>query len=706
MRGRQATSAAAALARRVLRDRADDVTLEVVGAPDGPGWFDVHAEGGRLRLGASDGVAAAAGLRHYLTHACDVEADPDRPPSLPARLPDHRARSATPWRWRYHLNYCTFGYTTAYWDWPRWEREIDRMALAGVNLPLATVGFEGAWLRVLEEHGIPDDRARRFLGSAAYLPWVWMGCVHDHGSPMPREEIDRRVELGRRILDRQRGLGMTPVLPGFTGYLPRELAGDRSRPVSWMGFTNHAVDPREGIYQEFGSALLVTQREIFGSDGFYAVDPFVEGTPPVEEPDEVADYARAIAHLLTTHDEQSTWVLQGWPFGYRADYWDDARTAAFLEAMPRDRSLVLDLWAEHQPTWHRTKGFAGRPWAWTMLHNLGGRPGLHGDLDVVAQTPDSIRTSDEGGTLVGVGSTMESLGHDPIVHTLLADVAWHGRVDDLDAWVADFVRRRYGRDDAAVVSAWTTIVRLCFLGSGRSGPPVSVVMSRPTLGEGLGPRVPVNLTAPRGTPAEARELAGAWEALAAALVATPTPGLHRDVVEIGLDVLARRAAIAQEQAVAAFAASDRERLTETAGAFEAVVLAMDGLAGSHTDFRLSTWVERARAWGDSVARADELEQDAKRLLTCWVEPGHVLEDYAGRHWSGLLASYYLPRWQLWWRALTSSRGVDGLDDAGLQRELDRTEEAWLATRTEPTVPSAPSVTDAVSAARDALRAGW
>ena len=34
----------------------------------------------------------------------------------------------------------TASYSSAFWDWRRWEREIDWMALHGVNLPLAFTG--------------------------------------------------------------------------------------------------------------------------------------------------------------------------------------------------------------------------------------------------------------------------------------------------------------------------------------------------------------------------------------------------------------------------------------------------------------------------------------------------------------------------------------------------------------------------------------
>ena len=43
----------------------------------------------------------------------------------------------SPFRYRYALNYCTYNYTYSFYDWNDWERELDWMALNGVNLMLA-----------------------------------------------------------------------------------------------------------------------------------------------------------------------------------------------------------------------------------------------------------------------------------------------------------------------------------------------------------------------------------------------------------------------------------------------------------------------------------------------------------------------------------------------------------------------------------------
>lgn len=43
---------------------------------------------------------------------------------------------------------CAQSYSFAWWDWARWEREIDWMALSGINLAPAFAGQEAVWQRV------------------------------------------------------------------------------------------------------------------------------------------------------------------------------------------------------------------------------------------------------------------------------------------------------------------------------------------------------------------------------------------------------------------------------------------------------------------------------------------------------------------------------------------------------------------------------
>jgi hypothetical protein len=45
-----------------------------------------------------------------------------------------------------------FADSFVWWDWERWEKEVDWMALQGINLPLAFTGQEAIWQKVFKVH--------------------------------------------------------------------------------------------------------------------------------------------------------------------------------------------------------------------------------------------------------------------------------------------------------------------------------------------------------------------------------------------------------------------------------------------------------------------------------------------------------------------------------------------------------------------------
>ena len=49
-----------------------------------------------------------------------------------------------------------------------------------------------------------------------------------------------------------------------------------------------------------------------------------------------------------------------------------------FEILQFSRILVLDLYSERSPVYPLTASFAGQPFVWNMLHNFGGKDGMHG----------------------------------------------------------------------------------------------------------------------------------------------------------------------------------------------------------------------------------------------------------------------------------------------------------------------------------------
>jgi alpha-N-acetylglucosaminidase len=72
-----------------------------------------------------------------------------------------------------------------------------------------------------------------------------------------------------------------------------------------------------------------------------------------------------------------------------------------------------------------------------------------------------------------------------------------------------------------------------------------------------------------------------------------------------------------------------------------------------------------------------MERDARSLVSVWGHQSSGLHDYSGRHWSGLVRDYYLPRWELWggWLAEAARAGRDP-DVEVLRARIVAHEESW------------------------------
>lgn len=142
---------------------------------------------GRVALRGSAGHTLAAGLGWYLKTYCSASwtwgkngtglqmRTVPAPSALP--LPTGTTRTVSPVIWRYAYNVCTYGYTMAWWDWRQWEEELDRLALWGVNLPLAFAGQESIFLRAFVNAGglAKEDVTAGFFAGPAFAAWQVSG---------------------------------------------------------------------------------------------------------------------------------------------------------------------------------------------------------------------------------------------------------------------------------------------------------------------------------------------------------------------------------------------------------------------------------------------------------------------------------------------------------------------------------------------------
>ena len=215
------------LIKRNTPEIADRFALEIEDRREGKSFYEIEACGDKIVLRGDCKISLAMAYYRYLKDCCNVNlahCGNDRIGNITdAPLPAGKTVRIIEQDKRAYMNYCTFSYSARWWDWERWEREIDYMAMRGINMPLSIVGYEAVLFYTLRDLGYTDDGALNFISGPAYLPWQLMGNLDSYFSLTDKAYVDKRLELGKKIIDRELELGMTPIQQGCSGQVPSTI---------------------------------------------------------------------------------------------------------------------------------------------------------------------------------------------------------------------------------------------------------------------------------------------------------------------------------------------------------------------------------------------------------------------------------------------------------------------------------------------------
>jgi alpha-N-acetylglucosaminidase len=380
----------------------------------------------------------------------------------------------------------------------------------------------------------------------------------------------------------------------------------------------------------------------------YAADTFIEMVPPRGDAEYLKRLARAIYGGMSATDAEAVWVLQGWAFMFKRSFWTQPRIEAFLGAIPDERMLILDLHCEARPMWNQTDAFCGKPWAWCNIQNFGNTVFLGGAVGRINKDLHAARRKAKGGRLSGLGFVNEGLGYNPVVQDLMFEMAWRDGPVDLDEWIVEYARHRYGRRIASAERAWLILKDTVYAAPNRTR---SIIDHHPSL------------KTRRAAPYDNIRLSRAWRGLLEAADDLSLVDTYRyDLVNVARQVLSNHAANLHREASDAYAAKDVDAFEAASRRFLGLILELDELLGTRPEFLLGRWLEDAKRWGATDAERARLEWNARRVLTLWGE-GRRIDDYARKEWSGMLSGYYHKRWRWFFdelgRSLRAGRKLDG-----------------------------------------------
>jgi alpha-N-acetylglucosaminidase len=500
----QADAARQLITRVIGADKAARFTLELI--PTSNATFEEYfllpvSAANSITIRGTNAISLCSGFHWYLKYTAkcgirygDVQVTDEELPTLPAVLKEERVDSVV--RWRYYMNVVTHSYSAAFWDWERWSQEIDWMAMNGINMPLAFTGQEAVWDKVYRDFNLTQHEIDAHFAGPAFLAWGRMGNIRGWGGRYTSESgingltahwIAQQKALQLSIVQRERSLGMTTVLPAFAGHVPNGFK--RLFPSAkihgsggWCGFIGEysqvpVVDAADPLFAQIGKAFTTELIAMYGTDHYYNGDTFNEMAAP--DISLVPKWGEATYAALSVVDPEAVWFVQGWSLRS----WPNEKLQAYWSKVPKGKLISLDLNCAASGVGGSDKFMKDikppRPVVCGLLTNMGGERYLGGPLAKIANNSWAYAQREGGrmGLLSGIGHNPEDLHCNPVKWQLLGEVPWRGLgkgrtnsllVSNMSEWMMDYAARRYaphGMDAPKAQLAWSLLLDSAYTGT-------------------------------------------------------------------------------------------------------------------------------------------------------------------------------------------------------------------------------------------------
>jgi alpha-N-acetylglucosaminidase len=643
-----------ALLQRLLPHQARQFTLGRLASVDGHERFRIASADGHIKVEGSTPSALLFGVNWYLKYVAHVQISPngDRLGMNDFPLPTAPIEKETAYPYRYAFNENVDGYTTPYWDWPRWQREIDVMALSGINAVLIERGMDSVLYQTFRDVGYSDAEIRAWITQPAHQNWQLMGNMCCFNGPISMALMRKRAQSTQRIVARLRELGITPVFPGFYGIVPADF--QQKFPQAhvvpqgeWVGFTRPGwLDPRDPMFAKLAAAFYQHQHALYGDSTVYDMEVFQEGGRSGDVP--VPAAARAVQNAMLAAHPGARWMMLAWHGNPRQD---------LLSGVDRQHLLIVDIGRERVAHDEREKDFQGAPYLFGGLWEFGGRTTLGANTHTI--TEELQRQSRTNGNMLGTALFTEGMDTNPFAYDLFTEMAWRNEPVDTTQWMGEYVQRRYGDADPHALAAWKVLLNTAYaiqvgpvdFDSERDAAQESLFDAQPSLDARS-----ASSWAPKGMrydPAAFKQVLPELLQVAPALRSSDT--YPYDLVDVARQTLANESRALLPQIKAAYEGKDRAQLGTLTRRWLQLMDLQDQLLASNRFFLVGSWLAPVAPWASTAEERTRLDYDARSLLTTWgdrqASEDGGLHDYGNKDWAGLTRDYYRLRWETYFHAL-------------------------------------------------------
>lgn len=612
-------------------------------------YFTIESLRGKIILISNSGIGLASAFNCYLKDVCRCHVSRyGKQVSLPQNLPQVKGKIErhTKFKHRYAYNYCAHSYSMAFWNEEDWQKELDFLAMNGVNMVLDITGMEEVYRRFLSKIGYRHREIKNFLTGPAYFAWFYMANIFGVGGPLHDNFFHDSCELARKNHRRMKILGMDIVLEAYNGMVPSDISkkvGDipTIKQGLWNGLPRPLIiDPSSVSYVKYAALFYEAQKEVFGDITKYFAGDICHEGGTLKGSDKKDVYMNFVG-TLTNFKKDAVLIMQGW---------GENPTKSFIKYSKPFRGehvLMLDLFAESRPKSEgRYAPLSKFNYLYGMLNSFGGRMGIHGNIDIL---PGKIRESSKNPNFKGIALTAESNTSDPIVVDLFFSTVWED-ITDTKEWINSFAERRYGTKNESIEKSLEIQLK------------TALSDKYYNLGEGA----PENLLC--GRPERRYDKVSSWGNTkfgynveefeeAAKLFLTDYDKFKDnecyvyDAVNILRQVLSNRIYGIVLKMEKEYKSKDYFSFLENGEKLLSLADTLDKVLLNHKDFTLNEYLGKVKAYSNKL---DDFTKElylinAKALITTWYSRTAAneggLHDYSNRQWGDLVSSFYKMRWE-------------------------------------------------------------
>lgn len=270
---------------------------------------------------------------------------------------------------------------------------------------------------------------------------------------------------------------------------------------------------------------------------------------------------------------------------------------------------------------------------------------MHGSIPIL-NSQILNASSMANSSMMGVGITPEGIHQNYVVYEFALEKAWSYKEVNPKRWLKKYALVRYGFKSTKIEQAWLLLFKSVYSFSSQENIRGKYTYCRR-------PSLKINTwkwyDEKFVKKALSRFLVAASEE---PLVKQNALFLH-DLVDLGRQYLQVCADQLYTNLVKSYKERDLQNFTQTANMFLDLLNDLNALLGTHKDFLLGSFLEKAKLLAKDDAERKILEYNARNQITLWGPSGQIL-DYATKQWHGVASDYYYPRWQLFFEQLQES----------------------------------------------------